>query len=317
MIKIDFSSIIDERFSSDLASAKPIVNVQAKNGQFQIWKTPLLTTIAKQDNLFADLPDLAESFSLHIPKIPFRIFNCIALFFREIYLRDRTEATAMVFYDQAAQDFAVWIPQQRNASTTSNYDRSDDPKYNALCAEKMLVMVAHSHPWDSASAPGPSGTDNTDEKEPLLYMILSNVSHVPTFFLSTCPNGKRLRLNIEDVFARPVLSRDQMLALLPDCGLDPVYESLLRAHGTDEQLSEVLTRMLGLTDHLASYFQDDLVIPDGWKYKCQAHSYKNYAAPVPSYPGYDDNDWRNYDSRYPRSGWNYNDDEEAATCPIT
>lgn len=278
MLKIDFSNLIDNRLSYDIESSKPIVNVLAKNGKFQIRQSAVLTSVVKDDTLFADLPVMEENVYLNIPKIPFVIFKYISLFFREVYTKDKTEATAMVFYDKTVNEFTIFVPAQKNSSAASNYEREKDPQYAQLIKEQLLVMVAHSHPWATATGPNPSGTDNNDEKESILYMILGNVEKIPTVTLSTCPNGKRVFLRGTSIFELPEIDRETMLTMIDDCGLPSIYSSLLKNHGTDEELRSIIQDHYEFHEILESNFdQVNVTIPAEWHARCETVKPVNYS----------------------------------------
>lgn len=79
---LDTSSILSNTFSNKmLESTTPITNIVAKNGNFQMRKTPLLTSIVKDDTIFDELPELETSVFLHIPLIPFHVYELIGSFF--------------------------------------------------------------------------------------------------------------------------------------------------------------------------------------------------------------------------------------------
>lgn len=199
--------------------------------------------------------------------------SLLDLFFRKVYAKDKTEASAMVFYNEKDDDFEVWIPSQVNSTANSKYKRAEDPLYLEKCQESMLVMVAHSHPWKSTTPPGPSGTDNNDEKESLLYMILSNVEGVPTYILSTCPNGKRITLRFDTIFELPEmnLTRAEKIELLKKQKnvesnkiLDVFFE-----HASEEDFEDFFMDKFDLKSFIDSSYKADVsLIPDCWMDRC-------------------------------------------------
>lgn len=187
-------------------SDKQLNYVVAKNGFFEYRKTPLGSSLVKIKEI-PTVEEIEEGVSLDIPKIPFQLFNYMTAWHRAVYKKDKAESTIMVFYNEN-DGFKLFVPQQTNSGTNSKYKRDDDPEYVEMCKDNTLVMVAHSHPWAGSSSPGPSGTDDKDEKESILYMIMNNVEGVPNVYVSTCPGGTRIRLNFFDVFENPMISGD-------------------------------------------------------------------------------------------------------------
>lgn len=207
-MKLTLSNLIGRYFATGedyKKSEKPLNYIVASNGTFEQRINQLGSFYIKREGI-PNLDNIEEGIHLNIPKIPFDIFNKMIIWFRAIYTKDRTESTFMLFYNEK-NGFIPFIPVQENSSANSKYLRDEDPDYTAMCKDNALVMVAHSHPWKGTSAPGPSATDNADEKEAILYLIANNVEDVPNVYCSTCPGGKRIKLNFFDIFQNPFLER--------------------------------------------------------------------------------------------------------------
>lgn len=185
---------------------KPLKYVTAANGNFEIRQSQIGTFTSKIDKI-PNLNDMNEEIKLSIPKISFDIFTKMIAWFRKVYKDDGTESTFMVFYDEDKNEFIPFIPKQENTGTNSHYLRDEDDDYKKAASDYILVMVAHSHPWKGSSRPSPSGTDNSDEKEAILYLIANNVEGIPNVYCSTCPGGNRVTVDFFDIFENPFLSR--------------------------------------------------------------------------------------------------------------
>lgn len=209
------SSILDQLTSRFYSTdnyendTKPLKYITAANGNFEIRQSQIGTFTSKIDKI-PNLKEIDEEIKLSIPKISFDIFTKMIAWFREVYKEDGTEATFMVFYDENEGEFIPFIPKQENTGTNSHYLRDEDEEYKTMAEEKILVMVAHSHPWKGSSRPSPSGTDNSDEKEAILYLIANNVEEIPNVYCSTCPGGNRVTVDFFDIFENPFLSREDI-----------------------------------------------------------------------------------------------------------
>lgn len=245
---------------------KPLTYVIGSNGSFEVRSNLLGTFTRKIDNI-QKIEEVQEGVQLQIPKIPFSLFNKIAVWFRTIYLKDKTESTIMVFYNEK-NGFSLFVPKQINASASSTYERDDDAEYTALSKKNTLVMVAHSHPWKGSSAPNPSSIDNADEKEALLYMILNNVEDIPNVYCSTCPGGKRIKMDFFDIFENPMLT-----------ALSKEDKDL------DENLKHLMAKHIPAEEIIKQYFSSKgITIPAKWIAK---HSVRRTQTAVNSaYSGY-------------------------------
>jgi hypothetical protein len=223
--------------------------VVGSNGHFEYRKSPLGRFVTKTEAI-PQLEEVEEGVFLDIPKIPFKIFDHMAAWHRAIYKKDKTESTIMIFYNQE-RGYSLFVPEQQNSGANSKYKRHDDPDYVEMLNDNELVMVAHSHPWTSKSAPGPSGTDNNDEKEPILYMIMNNVENIPYVYVSTCPGGKRIKLNFFDIFENPIENEAE----------SPLVRSLLNKHVPEHDIFEMYCDI------------DSVEVPNEWFSKHRTTSY--------------------------------------------
>lgn len=297
-VLIDTSHYVANRLSYDLSGNFPIMNIVAKNGKFQMRTSRVVTSILKDDTIMSDLPEIEEEVLINIRKIPFHVFEVMGSFFKKIYEKDKTESSLMLFYNEKEDYFNIWPPSQKNSSANSHYLREDDPAFVKMNNENVLVMVAHSHPWASKSAPSPSGTDNNDEKESILYMIMSNVSEIPTYTLSTCPNGKRKLLRFQDVFEVPteIFSREEKIDMLrPEFSKSLVGEVFLK-NATDEELNSVFSEYIDSSIIVEKAYKHCLdEIPENWLKRCTVN-----------YQNYNKDYYKDYYKNYPYNNYNKN-----------
>lgn len=237
------------------------------NGTFEHIESKVISSNIKVDNI-VDLPKVNEGVSFKLPMIPFEIFNTLNEWFKRIYKEYKTESTAFVIYNYATKEYELFIPKQTNGGASSKYDMGEDPAYISYIKGKELVIVAHSHPWDS-KATNPSGVDDADEKEPILYLILGNVSNnKPTYYFSTILNGERKPVELFDVFENPIISSLNFADI----------DSQMR-------MSNILTK-ISKAD-IFEAFMNDLEIPyDKWKKKCSFNSYSSFNS---TFSGYNSN----------------------------
>lgn len=178
--------------------------ITAKNGNFEVRENNILQIVSKFTKELVDLPELKEGINYKLPKIPFSAFCAMLTFFRAVYKRDKTESSLFLFYNKLSSQYILWAPKQQNSTAASTYERGTDPEYLAMCTNNSLVMMAHSHPWKGTTVT-PSGIDNTDEKDSILYLVVGNVEDVPNVYLSTCPGGERKKLPFFSFFENPIL----------------------------------------------------------------------------------------------------------------
>lgn len=195
-----------------------------------------------------DLLELQEGATVKIDPIPFKLFLKIRMFFKKIYEEFKTESTICVMQDLSTKKYTLFVPDQVNASTTSNYKLGDSPRFLKELKTKKLIMVCHSHPWASSST-SPSGTDNNDEKEPILYMILSNVEKIPVYYLSTCDGDKRIQVPFFHVWENPIAT---------------IFTSA-EANAEDSLIVAKLFSKLNVSDILETCVNDVDIPYDKWK----------------------------------------------------
>lgn len=236
------------------------------NGTFEHIESKVVSSNIKVDNI-VDLPKVDEGISFKLPMIPFEIFNTLNEWFKRIYKEYKTESTAFVVYNYVTKEYELFIPKQTNGGASSKYEMGEDPVYINYIKGKELVIVAHSHPWDS-KATNPSGIDDADEKDPILYLILGNVSNnKPTYYFSTILNGKRTSVELFDVFENPIVSSLNFADI----------DSQMR-------MSNILTK-ISKAD-IFEAFMNDLEIPyNEWKKKCTFTSYNSFSSTFSGYSG--------------------------------
>jgi PRTRC genetic system protein A len=154
----------------DEGFCKPVNYVMTAEGVHYIRNTGLGFFVLKTDKV-PGLPKIKSGLNLTIPKIPFELICQCYSFFKAIYDRDNTEASALIFFNPETQEHFIHIPEQKNTASSSDF--TEDPD-TPLLREKMVpVMELHSHAGMSAFW---SGTDNQNEKREQTYMVMGDMS---------------------------------------------------------------------------------------------------------------------------------------------
>jgi len=146
---------------------KPTNIVVAKNGVFRVVKTPValfITQIAevKKDQQIPGLPEMKEGVQLLIPKIPFKYWLQTLSFYRDVYNKDKTEASVLFFWNHdnvelpthytdntpvkgLTQDgqLIIYCPRQKNSSGLSDF--TGDGMVNWLREHTTPLLETHSH----------------------------------------------------------------------------------------------------------------------------------------------------------------------------
>lgn len=240
-------------FSNNITDQTGLVKyIVAKNGNFSLRENKVIKAITKYEEKFDNLPEMSEEISFKLPIIPFSLFSDMVSFFKKIYLKDKTESSLFLFHNEK-KGYFLWAPKQLNSGASSKYERDSDPEYTQMCQENTLCMMAHSHPWKSTQT-SPSGIDDTDEKDILLYLVVGNVEGIPNVYLSTCPNGKRIKLNFFDFFENPFI---ETLKTLPKETLDYVLSNIDK-----NKVSEIFKQFLVV---------DTDKVPEEWVAKCKTN----------------------------------------------
>lgn len=127
--------------------------IVSKNGIYLKKKVGIVESVAKVDGI-SILHDVMTYAKLHIKKIPGYEFSKIVDLFRRVYKEYRSEAVALLYYNQSNGKYKVKIPQQEVSMASLNYEPDPSPR------DFVLLCSIHSHGSMSAFH---SGTDKHDE----------------------------------------------------------------------------------------------------------------------------------------------------------
>jgi hypothetical protein len=140
-------------------------------------------------------------FQFHLPKIPFSVLKEIMGFFWDVYVFQRTEAIAQIYYDLVSETYEIYIPEQTASPSDVEFQRNTAMEHDE---GKLLVMEIHSH---GSYSPVWSETDNQDEISHRLYCVVGNLqdfrydpSHIR---VRAATGGLHVLVNPDLVFAFP------------------------------------------------------------------------------------------------------------------
>lgn len=165
--------------------SKSITYVTAGNGLFKVRKTPIAIfkeQIAEVKDENFGLPKMTEGVELAIPKLPFRYLIEALSFYRDIYVKDKTEASVLYFYNtddvelpdipaiREDNKIITYVPEQENSKALSDF--KDDVWAHWLRENTSLLLESHSHNDMSAFF---SGTDDAHENNNQFYTVWGHV----------------------------------------------------------------------------------------------------------------------------------------------
>lgn len=131
----------------------------ARNGMFLAMHTRWFRAIvpaAEINGLLEEKPHI----TIYFPPIDRSVVAQAVMFFREVYLRKRTEAAVLLYFHPQQEKWALRIPPQRVSSAHVSYDRFADETLPPNLVGFQCVGTMHSHANMTAFH---SGTDIHDE----------------------------------------------------------------------------------------------------------------------------------------------------------
>lgn len=135
-----------------------------------------------------------------VNKLPFSIYLDLVANFRAIHQRDATESSAQVYRNNDTKEYFVHYPVQNNSGANTNYSGDADAVIN-LRQKHTIVLEAHSHANFGAFF---SGGDDANEKAPLAYCVIGNVSsQVMSFKGRVKLLDQRKEMDISELFEVP------------------------------------------------------------------------------------------------------------------
>lgn len=140
-------------------------------GEYELWENELYRFESSEImTVHAEKGELgAGKFIFRLPLIPFSILQDCIHFFWCVYIFQKTEAIAQIFWDRKKRTYEIFIPEQYCTSSYVRFDRDVDMEY---APDKLLVMEIHSHGGYQAFW---SHTDDEDEVSHRLYGVVGDL----------------------------------------------------------------------------------------------------------------------------------------------
>lgn len=162
------------------------------------------------------LPKGEEGFFYVLPKIPFNIYLMILDFYKAVYEQSQTEASCHVFYlgedkleipseYESYQvgilqlgEWLLYCPQQTNHGTLTSF--REDELYPYLRKNYRLAIETHSHHMMDAFW---SGTDNANQKDPVLYGVFGKIGTKDDFLVKYVHETTNIKIESEVIIDYP------------------------------------------------------------------------------------------------------------------
>lgn len=164
----------------------------ASNGMFIKKKNEVFASIVKIEQVRSLLP-LNEMASYQLPQLGRKFLMKTWKFFREIYLKHKSEAVMFIYYNRISCEYEAYVPEQEVTSgNTKNIDLGQIVPQLDNC---ILVGTIHSHASMTAFH---SSIDDADEKFfDGLHITFGNLNYDKLFDLSVSIviNGKRFNID--------------------------------------------------------------------------------------------------------------------------
>lgn len=197
---------------------KPMTIVTARNGVFQVHKTPVAIfvhckTAFKPEEELVHLPPMKEEIIRIADKIPFRYLIQILSFYRDVHKKDKTEAATLIFWNDRdveipthypddptkpvkglTQDgkLIIYCPEQINTSGDTNF--KNDTFVSWLRQNTARYVELHSHHTMDAFW---SGTDNQNENATQFYFVWGKIFDNQPVYKFRYVNGKDRKIDID------------------------------------------------------------------------------------------------------------------------
>jgi hypothetical protein len=203
--------------------AEKAVNfVTAKNGIFRVTVKKIGMFVTKigdaPKSAIPGLVDLKEGFTIRIPKIPFLHWVQILSFYRDVYTKDKTEASVLFFWNHDNTpiprayesgkaingilengQLVIFCPEQRNSGGLSEFHMDGMVKW--LRENTTPLCETHSHHTMGAFW---SGTDDANENMTQLYGVYGTItSPSPAFLFRYVHGADKTNISMWELFEKP------------------------------------------------------------------------------------------------------------------
>ena len=196
---------------------KGIVFAVCGNGVFRVEKTPVAIFKSEVGGKITipGLPDMSTEPVLLIPKIPIKYWQMVLTFFRDVYKKDKTEASVLFFWNHdnielpeqkgllVDGQLVIYCPKQVNESGLSEF--KDDTFVNELRSKCTPLLEVHSHHTMGAFF---SQTDDDHENMTQFYGVYGKINDSkPEFALRYVVGDKKVNISPEFLFDFPMVTR--------------------------------------------------------------------------------------------------------------
>ena len=212
---------------------KGIVFALCGNGVYRVEKTPVAifkSEVAKVT--IPGLPDMDPKPELLIPKIPIKYWQMVLTFYRDVYEKDKTEASVLFFWNHnnvelpeqkgllADGQLVIYCPKQENSSGLSEF--KDDKFVDELRSKCAPLLELHSHHTMRASF---SATDNEHENMTQFYGVYGRINDPqPEFALRYAVGDKKVNIKPEFLFDFPMITRKTRIETYTSDDTEPQVE---------------------------------------------------------------------------------------------
>lgn len=180
---------------------KKVSYLWQRDGLYYILENDLGTfTIKLYDGEFNSLPNsIKESFTIKIPRIPYKIINHLIAFYRHIYDLYKTEVYVDVFFDPETERFFFHVPKQEVSPALAHLGDEGRRSTVELSQKYIRVLECHSHNTMTGRF---SSIDDSDQKYlGILHFVIGNIYNDNfTFELRMTYGDKKVNIPMSSVF---------------------------------------------------------------------------------------------------------------------
>ena len=230
--------------------------VVARHGVYLRKQTLLGLSQTKVEQV-VHLPAEEEYVDYTLPKVPTDLMARVVGFFRAVYRTHKTEALALLLWQDGA--FALHVPAQRVSGASVKFTLGEDE----LPAGARLVGTIHSHAGFAAFA---STTDEGDEAElDGLHIVVGNLDRRrPSFSAAITVDGRRFELRRPGiVLERPGRLADPPAEWLRKVKRQPPPRPKKRTNGSVGRTSGLLPALGSTTTRASRSELDSLIAKAG------------------------------------------------------
>lgn len=180
----------------------------ASNGLFKITKTLAFTAatsffIPCGKKELSTLDSHEESLDLHLPKkVSYKIFLDSLGFFREIYRLYKTEAEALLYWDENNREYVLDVKNQK----TKRWTLVAEVGHNPEGLIRISTLHSHGDLWAFHS-----GIDDEDEEhDDGLHITFGEVMQIPSVSCSVVIGGRRFMVPTREIFELKKLAAPQV-----------------------------------------------------------------------------------------------------------